>query len=63
MKFLFTHVTLEYFNFKRQNELRNAKSLLSTYIASSVITAAKWLLEEMKVMHSWNYAITDSFNS
>ena len=40
MKFLFTHVTLEYFNFKRQNVLQNTDGFLST-IVSSEITAAK----------------------
>ena len=35
---------------KRQNEWRNTKGLLSTSIASSTITAAKRLLEEMKAM-------------
>ena len=40
-------VTLECFNFKRQNALQNAKGLLSTSIVSSAITAAEQLLEEM----------------
>ena len=51
MKFLFTHVTLEWYNFKRQNELQSAKSLLSTSIASSAITATEQLLKEVKAMH------------
>ena len=62
MKFLFTHVTLEYFNFKKQNGLQNTKGFLSTSIASSEITTAKWLLDEMKVMHSWIFMIIDSFS-
>ena len=38
-------LTLEYFNFKWQNELQNAKGLLTTSIASSaVITDAKQFL-------------------
>ena len=41
MKFLFTHVTLEYFNFKRQNVLQNIDGFLSTSIVSSEITTAK----------------------
>ena len=61
--YLHMYITLEYFNFKRQNELGDAKGLLSTFIASSVITAAKWLLEEINPMHSWIFAITDSFSS
>ena len=47
--FLFTHVTLECLNFKRQNELQNAKHLLSTSIALSAIIAVEQLLEEMRV--------------
>ena len=45
MKFLFihAHVTLKYFNFKKENEL---KVLLFTSIASA-ITAANRLLEKM----------------
>ena len=39
---IFTHVTLEYCNFKRLNEF-----YLSISIASSVITAAERLLGEM----------------
>ena len=42
MKFLFIHarVTMEYFNFKRENEFN--------YSIASAITVAKQLLEEMK---------------
>ena len=49
MKFLLihAHVTLGYFNFKKENEF---KGLLFTSIAST-ITAAKQLLEEMKAIH------------
>ena len=42
-------LTLEYFNFKRENEL---KRLLSTFIATA-ITAVEWLLEEIKSFHIW----------
>ena len=49
MKFLFihAHVTLEYFNCKKENEF---KGLLFTSIASA-ITAAEQLLEKMKAIH------------
>ena len=44
--FIHAHVTLEYFNFKEENEF---KGLLFTSIASA--TASERLLEEMKVIH------------
>ena len=49
MKFLFihAHVTMEYFNCKKENEF---KGLLFTSIAS-VVTTTERLLEEMKAIH------------
>ena len=47
MKILFTHVTLEYLNFKRLKINYKHKVVLSTSIASSVISMAKRLLEEI----------------
>ena len=53
MKFLFihTHVTLEYFNFKRENGFKR----FAVYL-----TVAKRLLEEMAAIHIWIITIIPS---
>ena len=52
-KVLYTHVILEYLNFKRQNELQNAKViyLLLLLLQKQTLAAAEQLLEEVKAMH------------
>ena len=56
--FIHAHVTLEYFNFKRENGFKRF-NLLSTSIASA-ITAAERLLEEMGGIHIWIVTIIPS---
>ena len=56
--FIQAHVTVEYFNFQRENRFKR----FAVYFCclNSVITAAKRLLEEMETIHIWIFMIIPS---